>query len=145
MMSYREKFFDQLKVVLSSAINRYSSQCGGKHIFLNQFIVKFDNELLNPSDNYSVSDATYALEKFNEFLNASKIPARFMAWTINEATGINYHFVITSFKDGDRYLSVCFVDDLNAIVEDDLFHPFPLSKVADAQWRVAFEHLMECI
>lgn len=86
-MSYREKFFEQLKVVLRSAINQHSSECGGKHIFLNQFIVKFDNESLNPSDNYSVSDATYALEKFNEFLSASKIPARFMAWTINEATG----------------------------------------------------------
>jgi hypothetical protein len=140
-MSYREKFFDQLKVVLQSAINRYSSQCGGKHIFLNQFIVKLDDESLSPSDNYSVSDAMFELHSFNEFMSASKIPARFKAWTINEATGINYYFVVTDIKVGDRCLSVCYVEDLSAVVEGDLFNPFPLSKVAEGDWRIAYDSL----
>ena len=143
LMSFREKFFDQLKVVLSGAINQYASQCGGKHFFLNRFIVKFDDESLNPSDNHSVNDAMYALQKFNEFMSAAKISARLTGWSINESIGIDYNFIITDIRIGDRCLSVCYVEDLHAIVEGDLLHPFPLGKVGELEWRVAYEKLVQ--
>lgn len=142
-MSFREKFFDQLKVVLSGAINQYASQCGGKHFFLNRFIVKFDDESLNPSDNHSVNDAMYALQKFNEFMSAAKISARLTGWSINESIGIDYHFEIADIKIGNRYLSVCYVEDLNALVDGDLWPPFPLDKVGELEWRLAYEKLVQ--